>query len=188
MDLACSDHPLTIVMQLGRPCCSILATRNRDATLLQQRIALGLPDLRRGRREFRVLVDGGGEQTDEDFGRPQESIAGEEEAEGGEGRDCRGGYGGGGWDSGEHIIGYGGLPRIEVPATWVSEYIASPGIRRDGWCVLGTRTNTALWSLCLYKVRAGSLMRYLCRSIVFVLADNFAINSSTLFLSVEVAR
>lgn len=56
-----SDGKLT--SHVHRPRRPILATRHRNAALLQPGISLGIPCLRRSGGQFRVLVDGRREQT-----------------------------------------------------------------------------------------------------------------------------
>jgi len=59
-----------------------MATRSGDATILQQGIVVGVSSLRGRGRQFRLLVDGRGEQTTIYFGSKEEKFTGEEGAKG----------------------------------------------------------------------------------------------------------
>lgn len=61
-----------------------MATWYRDATPAQQGIVMGVPSLRGNWRQFRILVDGRGEQPAEDFGGAEAGFVGEAGTEGGE--------------------------------------------------------------------------------------------------------
>lgn len=65
-----------------RPRRALLASRHRDAALLQQVLAVGVPRVRGGRRELRILAAGRGRQADCDAERAEEGAAGEEGEEG----------------------------------------------------------------------------------------------------------
>ncbi len=63
-----TSNPILTTTNHYRPRSPLLATRHRNASLLQQRIPLGVAPLRRRGRKFRILVDRGREQTDENIG------------------------------------------------------------------------------------------------------------------------
>ncbi len=78
------------LMMISRRRRPFLAAGHRDAALLQPQIAVGVPRLRRRRRELRVLAAGRGRAADQDAAGTEASYSGEAGAEGGAGGECRG--------------------------------------------------------------------------------------------------
>lgn len=70
---------MTNIFDLFRDRRPLLAARYRNASLLQQTVTLGLPCVRSGRREFRVLVDGCVTKAEQHISRAEKQLTGKAE-------------------------------------------------------------------------------------------------------------
>ena len=77
----CLTRGWELIQSYCRPRSPRMATRSRNATFLQQGIAVGIPSIRRRGSELRVLDSGCRSETTEDFGSEESKFVGEEGAE-----------------------------------------------------------------------------------------------------------